>query len=232
MHGGFLDLEGAKMSKSLGNVVRLRDALQKVDAEGLRYFFLSTHYRQALAFSDKSLADAEARVEYFYESIKKLDERVAGKDFGAGPLHGTPEKFLADFHEQMSDDFNFPGALGVLSGLFTEINALTSDKPPVKDKALIGRTLKALREVVSKISSALGLFESDAATWLLGRRDRQVIARGIDAGHVEALIKARNDARAAKNFGEADKIRADLKTAGIEIMDNPGGTTWKISSTL
>ena len=229
MHGGFLDLEGAKMSKSLGNVVRLRDALERVDAEGLRYFFLSTHYRQQLAFADKSLADAEARMEYFYETLKKVDERIAGKDFGQGPLHGDPQRFLAEFDEQVSDDFNFPGGLGVLSGLFGELNLLT-DKPPVKDKPMIGRTLVALREVARKIASALGLFESDAAEWLLHRRDRQVIARGIDVKKVQEMVAARDAARAAKNYPESDRIRAEAKAMGIELMDSPAGTTWKIAA--
>jgi len=228
MHGGFLDLEGAKMSKSLGNVVRLRDALQRVDAEGLRYFFLSTHYRQQLAFSDKSLADAEARMEYFYETLKKVDERIVGKDFGSGPLHGEPDRFLREFDEAMSDDFNFTGGLGVLSGLFAELNLLT-DKPPVKDKAVVGRTLVALREVVRKIASALGLFETDANAWLLGRRDRQVLAKGIDAKHVEAQLQARKDARAAKDFAASDRIRAELKALGVEVLDSPSGTTWKVA---
>ncbi len=228
MHGGFLDLEGAKMSKSLGNVVRLRDALQRVDAEGLRYFFLSTHYRQQLAFSDKSLADAEARMEYFYETLKKVDERIVGKDFGSGPLHGDPDRFLREFDEAMSDDFNFTGGLGVLSGLFAELNLLT-DKPPVKDKAVVGRTLVALREVVRKIASALGLFETDANAWLLGRRDRQVLAKGIDAKHVEAQLQARKDARAAKDFAASDRIRAELKALGVEVLDSPSGTTWKVA---
>ena len=78
MHAGFLELESAKMSKSLGNVVRLRDALAKVDAEALRLFFLSSHYRNGLAFSDEALAAAEARVQYFYETLERIDERPAG----------------------------------------------------------------------------------------------------------------------------------------------------------
>jgi cysteinyl-tRNA synthetase len=229
MHGGFLDLEGAKMSKSLGNVVRLRDALQKVDAEGLRYFFLSTHYRQQLSFSEKSLADAEARMEYFYETLKKVDERLLGKDFGTGPLHGDPARFEKDFNEQMSDDFNFAGALGVLSGLFAELNLFT-DKPPVKDKAVVGRTLKALREIVTRLASALGLFEDEPAAWLLRRRDRQVVAKGIDPKKVEALIEARKAARAAKNWAEADRIRDEAKAMGVEILDSPTGTTWKVAA--
>jgi cysteinyl-tRNA synthetase len=229
MHGGFLDLEGAKMSKSLGNVVRLRDALTRVDAEALRSFFLSTHYRAQLAFSDKSLADAEARLEYFYETLRKLDERLAGKDVGAGPLHGDPGRFLASFHEAMSDDFNFPGALAVVAGLFTELNLLC-DRPPTKDRAVVGRTLLALREVVREISRGTGLFEQPPLAWLEARRTRQVAARGIDASQVERLLQARSAARAARNFPEADRARQALAALGVELMDTPAGTTWKVTA--
>jgi cysteinyl-tRNA synthetase len=232
LHGGFLDLEGAKMSKSLGNVVRLRDALAQVDAEALRYFFLTTHYRQALSFSDKQLADAETRMEYFYETLKKVDERLEGKDFGPGPVHQDPGRFLGELDGAMADDFNFPGALGALAGLFNEMNQLT-DKPPVKDKVLVGRTLVALREVVRQASLALGLFEDAPARWLSRRRERQVARFGIDPQQVEAAIAARHAARAAKTpegFKAADQIRADLKAQRVEIMDTPQGTTWKVSA--
>ncbi|WNG49071.1 cysteine--tRNA ligase [Archangium minus] len=229
MHCGFLDLEGAKMSKSLGNVVRLRDALEKVDAEALRFFFLSTHYRHPLGFTDKGLADAEQRMEYFYETLRKVDERVGGKDFGKGALHGEPGKFLTEFESQMDDDFNTAGALGALSGLFALMNELT-DKPPVKDKALVGRTLQALREDVRKVSAVLGLFEDEPAQWLLRRRDRAVKERGIDVARVEQLLQARADARKAKNFAEADRVRDELKGLGVEIMDTAGGTVWKVAA--
>ena len=128
----------------------------------------------------------------------------------------------------MSDDFNFPGGLGVLSGLFGELNLLT-DKPPVKDKPMVGRTLVALREVARKISTALGLFESDAADWLLQRRDRQVLARGIDAKKIQGMVAARDAARAAKNYAESDRIRAEARANGVDMMDSPAGTTWKIA---
>ncbi len=231
MHGNFLDLEGAKMSKSLGNVVRLRDALAKLDGEALRYFFLSTHYRQQLSFSDKMLADAETRLSYFYETLKKTDERVAGKDFGQGPVHGEPERFEREFHEQMSDDFNFSGALAALSGLFNEVNLLC-DKPPVKDKAVVGRTLVALRAAVGRLASVLGLFQDEPAAWLLRRRERLVVARGIDTAKVDALIAQRQAARAAKDFAEADRLRGELKAMNVELMDTPAGATWKVIPTL
>ena len=229
LHGGFLDLAGAKMSKSLGNVVLLRHALAKVDAEALRFFFLSTHYRHALDFSDKALADADARMEYFYETLQKVDEKIAGTGFGSGPMHGHPAAFLAEFEEAMDDDFNCPGAIAVLSGLFAAMNALI-DKPPTTDKAVIGRTLAALREVVGKISSVIGIFERPPAKWLLERRDRAVRLKGIDLAKVEALIKERSLARARKDFKEADRLRVELKALGIELTDKPLQTTWKVAS--
>ena len=210
MHCGFLDMEGAKMSKSLGNVVRLRDALAKVDAEALRFFFLATHYRHPLGFGEKALQDAEGRMEYFYETLRKVDERVTGKDFGKGPLHGDPARFLAEFESSMDDDFNTAGALGALSGQFGLMNELT-DKPPVKDKALVGRTLQVLRDQVREMSRVLGLFEDDASAWLLRRRDRAVRERGIDVAEVERLLAERTAARAAKDVAAADRVRGALK---------------------
>jgi cysteinyl-tRNA synthetase len=228
MHCGFLDMEGAKMSKSLGNVVRLRDALGKVDAEALRFFFLSTHYRHPLNFSDKGLADAEQRMEYFNETLRRVDERVGGKDFGKGAVHGEPHRYLQEFESQMDDDFNTAGALGVLSGLFAQMNELL-DKPPVKDKALVGRTLQALREDVRKVSGVMGLFEDAPGAWLLRRRERAVKERGIDVAKVEALLQARGEARKAKDFAAADRLRAELGGMGVEIMDTPAGTVWKVA---
>jgi cysteinyl-tRNA synthetase len=225
MHAGFLDLEGAKMSKSLGNVVRLRDALQKVDPEALRYFFLSTHYRAPLSFTDKGLADAEARMEYFYETLRRANERARVEQ---GPTHGEPEKWLRELESTMDDDFNFAGALSSLSGLFAQVNELL-DKPPVKDKGVVNRTLTVLKDSVKKISTVLGLFEDDPAAWLLRRRDRRVKERGLDVAKIEGLIVARNDARKAKDFAKADAVRAELKATGVEIMDTPAGTTWKVA---
>ncbi|MBK7859497.1 MAG: cysteine--tRNA ligase [Archangiaceae bacterium] len=222
MHGGFLDLEGAKMSKSLGNVVRLRDALARVDAEALRYFFLSTHYRAPLAFTDQSLADAEARLEYFYETLRRANERPAA---GGKPSAET-EKWLQQLEQTMDDDFNFAGALGALSGLFGEMNQLLDSKDKGKANAALG----GLRDSVKKISSVLGLFEDDPAAWLLRRRDRLVQQRGIDVSKIDALITARNDARKAKDFKRADEVRGELKALGIEIMDTPTGTSWKVAA--
>ncbi|HZH02206.1 MAG TPA: DALR domain-containing protein, partial [Myxococcaceae bacterium] len=229
MHCGFLDLEGAKMSKSLGNVVRLRDALERVDGEALRLFFLSTHYRNPLSFSDKSLADAEARVEYFYETLQKVDARLAsGKAPPAGALHGEPRAHAAAFEAAMDDDFNTAGAFAALSGLFNALNELL-DKPPIKDKAMVMRTLTALRAEALRLAPALGLLSDAPVSWLARRRERAVRERGIDQERVGELIERRNAARASKNFADADAVRAELRALGVEVMDTPLGTTWKVA---
>ncbi len=227
MHGGFLDIEGAKMSKSLGNVVRLRDALAQVDAEALRYFFLSTHYRQQLAFSDKSLADAEMRMEYFYETLSRVDARIAGLVLDVGPVIGDPDRYLRAFDEAMSDDFNFTMAIGGLSALFVDMNVLL-DKPPVKDKVMVGRTLSKLRNIVTDVSKVLGILTEASGAWLMSHRDRLVRQRHIDVDQIQKLMTDRQAARAAKDWKRSDALRDELKCLGVEIMDTAGGTTWKV----
>ncbi len=227
MHGNFLDLEGAKMSKSLGNVVRLRDALERVGAETLRYFFYSTHYRQQLDFGDKALSDADARLAYFYETIRKVDVRLESATVEPGPSGFDIDSFWSSFHGCMSDDFNFAGALGVLSGLFVAMNEWC-DKPKSKDKALVLRTLADCRKCVDEVGVATGLFQETAESWLATRRQRLVAQHKIDVATVEQLIAARQNARAARDFAEADRLRAELKLLKVEIADSVKGTTWSV----
>jgi cysteinyl-tRNA synthetase len=229
MHAGFLELENAKMSKSLGNVVRLRDALAKVDGEALRLFFLSSHYRNQLAFSDDALSDAEKRVEYFYETLQRVDERIGGREVKPGPLHGDPEAHLRAFEASMDDDFNTPGALAALSGLFGEMNELL-DHPPAPDRAMVMRTLAALRAQVPAMGAVLGILGSLPAAWLDRRRDRLVRQRGLDREHIESMLAERAAARKAKDFTRSDAVRDELLCLGVELRDGPAGTLWKIRS--
>ena len=229
MHAGFLELENAKMSKSLGNVVRLRDALEKVDGEALRLFFLSSHYRNGLAFSDDALSDAEKRMEYFYETLQRVDERLAGREVKPGPVHGDPDAHLHAFEQAMDDDFNTAGALAALSGLFGQINEVL-DRPPVPDKATVLRTLAALRALVPTMGNVLGVLGSTPGTWLERRRDRLVKQRGLDRGSIESLLAERTEARKAKDFARSDAIRDRLLAMGVELRDGPAGTTWKVRS--
>ncbi|RPH70717.1 MAG: cysteine--tRNA ligase [Myxococcaceae bacterium] len=229
MHAGFLELENAKMSKSLGNVVQLRHALAKVDPEALRLFFLSSHYRNQLAFSDDALADAEKRMEYFYETLQRVDERLGGREVKPGPLHGDPDVHLRAFEQAMDDDFNTAGALAALSGLFAQLNEYL-DKPPAPDRAMVVRTLATLRAVVPTMGGVLGILQSSPLAWLERRRDRLVAQRKLDRELVERLIAERSEARKQKDFARSDAMRNRLLEMGVELRDGAGGTQWKVRS--
>jgi cysteinyl-tRNA synthetase len=167
-------------------------------------------------------------MEYFYETLRRVDARLGAKLPAPGPLHEDPARFRREFEAAMDDDFNSPGGLGALSGLFAAMNELL-DKPPVQDKAQVMRTLHALREDVRALSGALGLFEDAPDAWLLRRRDRAVAERGIDVAQVQALLDARTEARKSKDFARADALRGELGALGVEIMDTAAGTSWKVT---
>jgi len=209
MHCGFLDLENVKMSKSLGNIVLLRDALKQVDAEALRLFFFSTHYRNQLGFSEKAIADAELRMEYFYETLRKVDAGEGGPE--AAPV-------MAQFEAAMDDDFNAPAAVAVLSELFAELNK------PSKDKAKIA----GLKRAALRIGGVLGLFGEAPDAWLERHRERMVRQHGVDEAKVKALLDGRAAARAAKDYKESDRIRDELKGMRVEVMDTPQGQRWRV----
>jgi cysteinyl-tRNA synthetase len=227
MHSGFLEMENAKMSKSLGNVVRLRDALARVDAEALRLFFLSSHYRNQLAFSEGALTEAESRLEYFYETLVRVDERLALREIHRGTPLGDTGRFLRAFEEAMDDDFNAAQGQAALHGLFTEMNVLL-DKPPVTDRDAVACTLAELRAEVRPFGQVLGVFQETPARWLERRRERLVERLGLDPAAIEALISQRAAARKARDWAGADALRDALGALGVELRDGPGGTSWKV----
>ncbi len=228
MHTGFLKFENAKMSKSLGNVVKLRDALAQVDAEALRLFFLSSHYRNELTFSETGLTDAERRLEYFYETLQRVDERLGLRDVKAavGTL-GETDRFRRAFEQSMDDDFNAAEAQAALHALFTEMNLLL-DRPPVTDRDRVAATLGALRAEVRPFGQVLGVFQETPSRWLERRRERLVERRGLDRAEIETLIAERAAARKARDWARADAQRDALAALGVELRDGASGTSWKV----
>ncbi len=231
MHNGFVQIDNEKMSKSLGNFFTVRQVLEKVEAEALRYFLLGTHYRNPINFSDVALSDAERRVDYLYETLAKVDERLGGAAPSEGEIleREVVEKVMAGFTEALSDDFNTAEALGALGQAFALMNDFSDPaKAKGKDKAAVARTLRRLRGDVAKIGGVLGLFGQDPKAVLSRRRTRKAAQKGIGEAKVEALIQDRAAARKAKDFASADRIRGELNALGVEIMDGPTGTTWKV----
>ncbi|MBI1889031.1 MAG: cysteine--tRNA ligase [Burkholderiales bacterium] len=202
MHNGFLNVDNEKMSKSLGNFFTIREVLKKYDPEVVRFFILRTHYRSQLNYSDVHLDDAKGALTRLYVALKE----VSADD---QPLDWT-EPHAAQFAEAMNDDFGTPLAIAALFELANEVNRTKS--------AALARQLKKLAGVVG----------------LLGRSPQEFLqsAPGESGKDFEALVQTKIEARAAakkaKNFAEADRVRAELLDMGIVLEDKPGGITeWR-----
>lgn len=202
VHTGMLTIDKEKMSKSLGNYFTIRYMLERYDAESLRYFFLTAHYRSLLNYSLENLDLARSALERLYTALRGCDLTVKA----------TGEQYLADFKTAMDDDFNTPGALSVLFELAREINKLKSEN---LDEA------NGLAVRLKELAGILGLLTQDPEQFLQGT------ANSDDVALIEALIKQRNEARADKNWAVADEARNKLTEMGIVLEDSASGTTWR-----
>ena len=236
MHSGMVNFGGEKMSKSLGNVVTIRRVAETHDLEALRLLLISVHYRSPANFtiardSDgqavyPDLDEAEARLDYFYRTLERLDTFLAlqAKAQAEAPASALGQNAGA----AMDDDFNTAAAIGHLYDAFVLANKLLDD-PKAMPKPERARTLAAITRDARAVGAVLGIMRRSPAEFLLARRDRLCARRKIDAAAVEARIGARAAARSAKDFARADEIRAELKAAGVELMDTPAGTTWRVA---
>jgi cysteinyl-tRNA synthetase len=200
MHNGFVRVDNEKMSKSLGNFFTVREVLARYDAEVVRFFIARAHYRSPLNYSDQHLDDAKNALTRLYTALKGLDAEPGDIDW--------EDPYAARFRAAMDDDFNTPEAIAVLFELANEVNRTRT--------AQHARMLKSLAAV-------LGLLERDPSAFLQALPPES----DFDTARIEALIAARADARKAKNFAEADRIRRELSESGIALEDTPRGTVWR-----
>ncbi|BCG10426.1 cysteine--tRNA ligase [Buttiauxella agrestis] len=205
MHSGMVMVDREKMSKSLGNFFTVRDVLKYYDAETIRYFLMSGHYRSQLNYSEENLKQARTSLERLYTALRGTDSNVQ-------PAGG--EAFEARFREAMDDDFNTPEAYSVLFDMAREVNRLKTE-----DLAAANGLAAALRQ----LSGVLGLLEQDPETFLQGGAQSD----DSEVAEIEALIKQRNDARQSKDWALADQARDRLNEMGIVLEDGAQGTTWR-----
>ena len=215
IHNGFLNINQEKMSKSLGNVYTIREILERYEAPTLRYYFLGSHYRSPIDFFDQGLEDAEKSMERIYETMDRLD-RLVPANGGTIP----DEAVLDEFRREMDEDFNTPRALAFI---FDEIHALNRRLDEGKTAGLSARVL-----AMKSAGEVLGLFQEKAELFLRRKRERWMRNHGLSAQAIEELIQRRDRARSAKQWQEADRIRAELQERGITLEDTPGGTIWKV----
>ena len=206
MHTGMVQVNDEKMSKSLGNFFTLRDVLGEHDAEILRFFLMSAHYRSQLSYSQDNIDQAKSALERLYTALRgvKVDS-VTDLSYGG---------YLERFEQAMNDDLNVPEAYSVLFDLARDLNKHKSQGDAGAEEA--GK----LAAVLKGIGGILGFLQRDPEAFMQSGNDDEV-------AEIEALIKARNDARAAKDWGAADAARDKLTAMGIVLEDGAGGTTWR-----
>ncbi|WP_120966754.1 cysteine--tRNA ligase [Comamonas sp. lk] len=198
MHNGFINVDNEKMSKSLGNFFTIRDVLKEYDAETVRFFVVRSHYRSPLNYSNVHLDDARGALKRLYTALSLVAPAEVQIDW--------TEPHAARFKAAMDEDFGTPEAVAVLFELAAEVNRSQSSQ--------VAGLLKALGGV-------LGLLQDVPQNFL------QAGAAGVDAAAIEAQIAARAEAKAAKNWAEADRIRKALLEQGIVLKDSAAGTTWE-----
>lgn len=201
VHSGMVQVNEEKMSKSLGNFFTLRDVLKDYDAETLRYFLCSAHYRSQLSYSEDNILQARAALERLYTALR---DNAPNPD--VDPALGG---YLARFDQAMDDDFNTPEAFAVLFELARDINKAE------------GQDANDLAGVLLKLGGILGLLQLDPATYLQSGAD------DADVAEIESLIEKRNTARANKDWAAADEARDRLTEIGVVLEDGANGTTWR-----
>ena len=202
MHNGFVRVDNEKMSKSLGNFFTIRDVLKSYDAEVVRYFILSSHYRSPLNYSNVQLDNAKASLRTLYTALRGLDLTEYNEE----------DDYAKRFHAAMDDDFNTPEAIAVLFDLAKEIN---------KTRGMDEQKSQYLGSLLNGLGNILGLLERNAEEFLRGDET------DLDVTRVEELIKQRNEARMKKDWAASDRIRDELKDMRIILEDGPDGTTWR-----
>ncbi len=212
MHVGFINVDGEKMSKSLGNFFTIRDVMDKFHPEVIRYFIVSSHYRSPVNFSDFALKEAKTTLTRFYHSFKAY-QAVYGHEV----IGSLDETLVERFNAAMRDDFNTSEAIAVLFEINKSLN--TAVKEQNAEQAHIAyATLRHLTDI-------LGLVQCDVDEFL--KSDIGQDALGLSPEQIEDLIQQRKDAKKAKEFARADEIRQSLLDQGVVLEDTRQGTVWR-----
>jgi cysteinyl-tRNA synthetase len=238
VHHGFIEVNKEKMSKSLGNFFTARECWKRLEPEAMRYFVLTVHYRAPLALDwtvddagevtgFPQMEEAERRIEYLYRTKLRLAElpeaRIVPLGAASAPLLAFPEQLT----KALNDDLNMPQALAATAELLKTTNELV-ERALAKKGQVPQASVDAARAGFALIGRVLGLGNGDPNAVLNRIRDRRAARLGITEAHVLEQIEARKRARTERDFARADAIRDELLARGVELMDSPTGTSWRM----
>ncbi len=223
LHNGFVNIEKVKMSKSLGNILTIRDALKNYSAEAIRLFLLSSHYRSPIDYSPEVLMDAESELDRFYTTLKRMEEDWPDVAKGA-----VDEKMkgarIESFINALDDDFNTAAAIGFIFREVNEANRLMDDAKKSGAGKEVQEILPIIRAIFKEMGAILGVFNRMPNEYFQEKKSRSL----VPAEEIERLIAQRAEARKNRDFKKADEIRKELEGKGIFLEDTPKGTIWRV----
>ena len=238
IHNGFVNINREKMSKSLGNILTIKEILRDWHPEVLRLFCLSSHYRSPLDFSEDSLSEVKVGLDRFYTTLKAIQSLthpspLRGEGMGGGgsavpeDIRKNIEAFQARFEEAMDDDFNTAQALGHLYDLQRRLNNLLDfSKSHLTEEIL--SLLKKGSGHITRAGQVFGLFREDPEAYVNEQKKTGLKKLNLSEADILERINERNEVRKQKNWKRADEIRDELFSKGIVLEDTPSGTLWKI----
>jgi cysteinyl-tRNA synthetase len=239
IHNGFVNINKEKMSKSLGNILPLKEIYKDWRPEVIRLFLLSHHYRSPVDFSFDSLSEAKSGLDRFYATLKGIKEELSkshspstGEGQGGGnsifkEARQALESFKARVEEAMDDDFNTAQALGYFYDLQKHLNILLEILKGPPNEEIVSLLKQGLNHF-SQLGWIFGLFQEDPELYLGDQKKEGLKKLNLSEEEILKLIEDRNIARKGKNWKGADDIRNDLLTKGIILEDSSSGTSWKI----
>jgi cysteinyl-tRNA synthetase len=222
VHNGLIEINRAKMSKSIGNIINVREALTRWSKEAIRLFFLSHQYQNPADFSEETMDENESALERLYITLKRANDRKSNDEREDSELRANLSRFQSAWLEAMCDDFNAADAIGNLFDLTRAINRSI-------DSIGWNSALKAALNEVTLMGSVLGILELDPSDYL----QREKLSRStpeVTEEEIEQLIEERIAVRKEKNWNRADEIRDYLSSKGILLEDTPQGTIWRVKN--
>ena len=233
VHNNMLNFGGAKMSKSLGNIMTARNFMDTYNPELLKYLMLSAHYRSVTDFSESSLEHSIRGLARIYSAIAQADLFLSHATESLNSIPTDPqmlqltEAAWTQITESLNDDFNTPESMARVFEVIRQFNSQA--KFGMKVTPTILAKAKTFKDFVLKFGSLMSLFQEPAREFLISLDDMLLKSLGITRAQIDGIVQERVKVRAAKDFKRSDELRDQLIKMGIAVMDSPEGTFWEVA---